>query len=691
MKLSVPRALVAVVVLCVVGAACRPISKPAPGPALKLFPSNALTTADPAQATGRRVNLPKPNCVVRKSDCAEITLLNQLDGFDLDPTVSIGFNTLIDVKKVTDATVYVQLGTAGPKIGLNRLVRDQATKTLYGHPKQQLAPGKQYRLVVTGAVNGQHGQSVFTTMSATVGLKKMREQLDSGQAFTDAGIDANGRKLVVDTEREPGGGQAAYPAATVAPIVGMNRTEDIGSGITKTEQVFDTTIQATAGGGTYVFGHFDAPQWLDFTTRTILTPPTGGAGPSAVRKETLGFALVTPGAPCLVPPGGWPVAIFGPGVTRSKYDAFLAADENLKKCIAVIATDPVGHAYGPASFITISRLGPPSQPTVSSHGRGVDVDADGVIGDREGVQTKGTPDKFAAIALRDGLRQTALDNMSLVRALLLDYGSGKGFPIPGTTETLSRTLGEIKYYAQSLGGIYGTMVMAIDPDLTVGALSVPGGPILEIARLSPGFRGEVGIELSRRVPPLYSCTPNPPSNSNCTTFKEQTPVYLHPPVTLVSASAIAIQQAGARANWIDRSGSPEAFAPLLLPTKKVLYQFAFGDQTVPNPPSATVMRAGKLQSVTSYYRYDQDMPFNQQHCNPHGFLLDPRISANGRMEAQKQIAEFFAAGGTTIIDPDPPGENDWEVPISSTNMLESNNFPTPPPSPTAACLPLSFP
>ena len=85
-------------------------------------------------------------------------------------------------------------------------------------------------------------------------------------------------------------------------------------------------------------------------------------------------------------------------------------------------------------------------------------------------------------------------------------------------------------------------------------------------------------------------------------FTESTPLYADPPVTAPAAGAGLIQETGARTNWIDRSGSPDVFAPLLRlrpPTgqaaKKVIYQFAFGDQTVPNPTSATVMRAGHLQ------------------------------------------------------------------------------------------------
>ena len=671
------RMLSILAVVAVVGstaAACDP--KPGGPPAPTIFPSNTLTVPDPAQATGRRVDLPKPDCTVRRSDCDEITMINRLDGFDVDPTVAIGFATAIDIGRVTDASIFVQRASGGGATGLNRLVWDPATNTLYGHPKRQLDPGTEYRTVVTATVNGQAGTTTFTTMSATRALGLMRGQLDSGQAFTDAGIADAALHLDTDSTGLP----AAYGAATVQPAVGITRTEDIGSGHTQTEQVFDSSAPATAGAGTYAFGRFDSPQWLDAATRTIPTPPTAGPGPRATRSETIGFTAITPGPACTKPASGWPVAIFGPGITRSKYDVFLASDENLRQCIATIAIDPVGHAYGPASFVTISRTVPPgSTVTVTSHGRGVDVNGDGVIADQEGVQTRGQPDPNAAVALRDGLRQTALDNMALVRALAHDYGGGNGFAIPGGG-ALSRT--DVKYYAESLGGIYGTMVMATDPKLSIGALNVPGGPILEIARLSPGFRGQVGVELRNRVPSLYACSPNPPSYSNCTGFQEQAPLYLDPPVTNPTPSAIAIQQVGARANWIDRLGSPETFAPLLLPNgKRVIYQFAFGDQTVPNPTSATLVRAGGLQSVTSLYRHDKD-PAAAPNCNPHGFLLDPRISGSARSQAQLQIATFFQSNGATVLN---PGPSTWEVPVTNPDTLETVNFPNPPPPPAPAC------
>ena len=48
---------------------------------------------------------------------------------------------------------------------------------------------------------------------------------------------------------------------------------------------------------------------------------------------------------------------------------------------------------------------------------------------------------------------------------------------------------KISYFGQSFGGIYGTKFLAVEPAVRQGVVNVPGGAIIEIARLSPAFRG----------------------------------------------------------------------------------------------------------------------------------------------------------------------------------------------------------
>ena len=640
--------------------ACEP---PAPAP-LVISPSDRATVADADQVTGRRVALPQPDCTARPSDCDEIRLVDQLDGFDLDPRISIRFTGPIDVRRVTRSTVYVhRVGdtSAGGRIGLARLV--VAGATLYGQPASQLREATRYEIVVTAGINGQSGRSTFTTMTATRELREMVRQLDSGQAYSAAGIGTGQRGL----DFVIGGARRVYAATN---IVRPRRFNDLAVGSSDPlveETVFDSS-PASANAGTVAFGSFLSPQWIR-SDRTIPRRPSRLAPVFPAGSARVGFVLLLPRATAArpEPAGGWPVAVFGPGVTRSKYDVFLAADENLRNGIATIAIDPVGHAYGPGTQSGVDLVSPPGTQRFSGFGRAVDVEGDGAYGNRDGLGTKTQPARNASIALRDGLRQTALDNVALIRAI------SRGVDVDADGQGDLRRTG-ISYYAQSLGGIYGTMLMGADPAVHVGALNVPGGPILEIARLAPGFRCEVTTELGHRRPSLLNG-----GESGCEDgrrgFTESTPLYGDAPVTAPAAGALLIQATGARTNWINRSGSPEAFAPLLRlrppagqAAKKVLYQFAYGDQTVPNPTSSTLMRAGQLREVTTLYRNDLTPTAGS---DPHGFLIDPRIT--GRQLGQTQVATFLMSGGATIVDPDGSAAV-FEVPISDPATLQHLNF-----------------
>ncbi|MBA3787452.1 MAG: hypothetical protein H0X21_01995, partial [Actinobacteria bacterium] len=59
------------------------------------FPSNRFTAPDATQLTGLRVDLPKPSCAVFPSDCQDIDVLNELDGFNIQPRISIPFTGAI--------------------------------------------------------------------------------------------------------------------------------------------------------------------------------------------------------------------------------------------------------------------------------------------------------------------------------------------------------------------------------------------------------------------------------------------------------------------------------------------------------------------------------------------------------------------------------------------------------------------
>src|SRR5207244_3708267 len=192
------------------------------------FPSDRFTVDDHAQKTGLRVSLPKPDCAIRVSDCADIDVINTLDGVNLQPRLSIPFSGPIDVSTVSSRTVFlVRLSHhhshGGDPIGINQVVWDPATNTLHAESDELLDQHTSYLLVVTTGVrdaeadpiepgafedfleSGRHhdheladyrrelwnalerahvrgriaAASVFTTQSATAVLEKIRREIKS--------------------------------------------------------------------------------------------------------------------------------------------------------------------------------------------------------------------------------------------------------------------------------------------------------------------------------------------------------------------------------------------------------------------------------------------------------------------------------------------------------------------------------
>lgn len=521
---------------------------------------------------------------------------------------------------------------------------DPATRTLTGEPVEQLADATAYDVVYDGEATR------FTTMSATAGLVQMRRQLDSGDAYADAGLaeDERGLSFVQGDLR------TVFPAQQVATITRYDET--VRGGDLVAAQVIDSAL---AGVGTIAFGSFHAPSWLS-PSRTIEAAPTEGDGPAVTGSEQIGVTLVLPVGPA--PEGGWPLAVFGPGITRSKYDLFLAADLNAARGLATMSFDPVGHAFGAGSEVGVQTLSSPEEIRFSGFGRGVDLNDDGVITNQEGVLAPSAPHPDASVGLRDGLRQTAADLMALVRAV----GPGVDVDGDGTVDVSGEG---VSVYAQSLGGIYSTMVLGADPQVQVAVLNVPGGGILDIARVSPVFRGVVGDILRDRIPGLL--------NGGVDGFEEDLGLIgVDQAEPDPAEGAVDIQEVFADASWIARSGSPEAFAPLIRTRpprdsqpKDVLYQFAHGDQTVPNPASFRLARAFDADDRIALYRNDMTAT---AMTNPHGFLLDPTVQ--GRNQGQQQVVDFITSGGETITDPDGPLPT-WEVPISDVDVLQPRNFP----------------
>ncbi|MDM7950259.1 Ig-like domain-containing protein [Hydrogenophaga sp.] len=676
------------------------------------FPSNRLTVLDFSNATYRRVNLPKPDCAVRVSDCADIDVINTLDGFSTQPRITVPFTGDIDVSTVNSDTVFlVNLGDTqtlrgfGEKVGINQILWDPASKTLVFEPDELLAERSRYVLAVTNGVRDARGKRIKTSdylqddvrdrwdrrfafghhflrhrddqayqRELRDGLRHIRgrTQVVAGALFTTQTSTSDLVKVMRQIKHaRPApadfmiGSSDAGPVRAVFPLTGlaaMQFTRQISTAPSFTTTFLPTpALQIVPGAIDQVaYGRYTSP---DYQTSAQFIPPVGSllGWPRAQGHKELVFQLFVPAGE--KPASGWPVAIFGHGFTDSMYGApWTVASVMASRGIATLSINVVGHGGGAAGSLRITSLaGAPV--TIPAGGRGIDQDGNGAIDSTEGVNA--APPR-ESIGSRDGLRQTVIDLMQLVRQVEV------GMDVDGDGGA-DLDAGRIYYAGQSFGGIYGTILLGVEPNIQAGVPNVAGGSITEVARLG-AFRFLTAAALATRQPQLLNLPPTPgvpvPFNLN---FNENMPLRDLPPVVNAVPGALAIAEVLDRFEWVQQSGNPVSYAPLIRKqplrghaAKPVIVQFAKGDSTVPNPSSSALVRAGALQDRTTYFRNDLAVAANAAvPKNPHTFLtnIGGGATVGYAVQGQTQIAEFFRSNGALTIDPD-GADPFFEVPIS---------------------------
>src|SRR6266545_4601896 len=131
------------------------------------FPSDLYTIADPRNRTGRRVNMPLPDCSTRPSDCNDLAVVNTMDGFNLMPRISVPFDGDIDPESVSSKSIFiVELAQEGEKaivgnpVGINQVVWDPATLTLHVESDEVLRQTARYAVIVTDGILDTSGRQV---------------------------------------------------------------------------------------------------------------------------------------------------------------------------------------------------------------------------------------------------------------------------------------------------------------------------------------------------------------------------------------------------------------------------------------------------------------------------------------------------------------------------------------------------
>jgi len=672
------------------------------------FPSNRFTEFDLRNLTNRRVNLPKPDCALRPTDCSEVDVLNTLDGFNLQPRLRIPFSGAIDPATVNSSTLFlVRLDDTArlerPRrevVGINQVVWDPASNTLFAESDQLLDEHTAYALIVTSGIRDASGRpirdgdfsdffrdfsayrhrdlglityrasllaaiaasgvsprrivaaSVFTTLSATADLEKIRNQIKrSTAAPANFALGSDGSRAVFAL--------SAVRSATLSRQVNTAPTFQTSPVPLVALNVIPNSVSSIA------FGRITSP---DYETAQQFIPPinTRTGVPVVQRTNNVFFNLMLPAGP--KPAAGWPVALFGHGFGGSKENVLAVASVLASRGIATLSINVVGHGGGALGTVTVNRVDGTSV-TFPSGGRGIDQNGDTNIEGTEGADAA-TPRNI--IGNRDALRQTVADLMQMVK--VIETG---GVDVDGDGAfDLNRE--RIYYFGISFGGIYGTMLLGVEPSIRAGVPNVGGGSIIELARMG-AFRGAVGGGLAARTPSLLNALP---FAAPLFGFNENMPLRNQPVVTNNVPGAIAIQDFLDRSEWVSHLGNPVAYAPHIRKDplrgsdpKPVIIQFAKGDMVVPNPANSALIRAGELTDRATYFRNDLAVAANPAvPRNPHGFLasIGPAATTPLALAAQTQIAVFFASDGVTVIDPDGAAPI-FETPIAGP-LPEELNF-----------------
>ena len=416
------------------------------------FPSDVFTVADSTHNTGRRVNLPYPDCSGRGSDCRDLDVINTLDGFNLQTRISIPFDGPVDVKKETRDNVFlISIGSAlesgdnrtGTVVGINQIVWDVFTQTLQVESDEVLAQHTRYALIVTNGLRDTLGRpveatddfrrfrhtvregykqsvleaiyaarhigvtesdvvvaSVFTTQSATAVLEKIRDQVRAATPEpADFLLGPQGERTVFSLEGVTG--------------IEFNQQRAVNAQLTSVPLNLSLVRDTFPGAvGTLAFGKYRSTDYEVHPGEYIPPVGTRTGTPAVQGVNEIYFNLYLPSGP--MPAGGWPLAIFGHPNGGYKEDPSNAvAGSMAAHGIATLAINAVGHGFGPLGTLTVSQsVGGPV--TFSAGGRGIDQDGDGVIGSSEGLSTAAPRD---VLFFTDGIRQTAADLMQLVRVI----------------------------------------------------------------------------------------------------------------------------------------------------------------------------------------------------------------------------------------------------------------------------------
>jgi dienelactone hydrolase len=328
------------------------------------------------------------------------------------------------------------------------------------------------------------------------------------------------------------------------------------------------------------------------------------------------------------PAAGWPVVIFQHGITRNRTDMLAISATMAAQGYVVVAIDQPLHGLPASNPLNIENtpLGPLAQERT--------FDVDYVNNTTGAAGPDGTPDASGTHTINLASLLTSRDNLrQAVADLFVLTASIPGMDLDGNG-TGDMDGSRIVFVGQSLGGIVGTPFLAIEPNVNLGVLSVPGGGIARMLDGSPTFGPRIRAGLAAAA----NLQPN-------------TPAY--------------DQFMGAAQQVID-AADPVNYGFVTAQNRVLLHEVVGGgsvlpDQVIPNtvagaPLSGTeplIRVMGLAPLVTTAQDANGIRRAARFILGDHGSLLSPAASVAATVEMQSQMASFIVTGGAAVQVLDP--------------------------------------
>lgn len=628
--------------------------------------------------------------------------INALDGFSTVAPWSTTFSAKVDPASLqggkTVRVFEVSLsGPAGAVVKVNRELAspdefvpavapsDEDGKTIAIVPTRPLKPMTSYMAVVTNGVRNATGTGATPSLVYTLTkgaaplctdgksnngsltdaqacqLEQVRNLVNAQEAAAaTAGVDRESISLswVATTESTTTVLQAltakimGSPATSVQMAPTGKTLGDLGLGLAPIADIYIGAMQVPyylgvpsaqnptaaltgfwkAAPGAYVppanqFG-------LDPTSTNVTA-----YNPFPVVNATLGIPVImaVPNAASgkVRPAAGWPIVIFQHGITRNRTDMLAVAQTFASQGMAVIAIDTPLHGLPPSDPFYIGNT--PFGAIAKERTFDLDLSNNdtGASGPDGKVDASGAYfiNLQSLLTSRDNVRQAVADLVELTKAIPTISYDGDGTP--------DFDAGRISFVGQSLGGIIGTVFTALEPNVKVSVLNVPGGGIARLLDGSQNIGPQIRAGLAQAG------------------VEHGTPAY----DSFMMAAQTVID-----------SGDPINFAGLTA-GKSVLLQEVVGsdtkpsDDTIPNnvpgaplsgtdplipalgltPINASTQSAEPVRAVTRFV------------SGAHGSLLSPAADPAVTTEMQTEMASLIVSGGhavqvavpSVLLDPAP--------------------------------------